>query len=144
MLLRSGLLLAFTTVLLQIAVYLQPLLPEKYQIAPVCLSMTHHLITPSSHYVDSSHAVHASEHHLDFLHPYFSYHHDHVHDVHHHQCQYCTVYGDQVLPPEFAIKAVVNRIQMRFFAFLQRFKHVYFELQRLFLMPQGRAPPIAL
>lgn len=106
--------------------------------------MTHHLITPSSHYVDSSHAVHASEHHLDFLHPYFSYHHDHVHDVHNHQCQYCTVYGDQVLPPDFVIKAVVDRIQMRFFAFLQRFKHVYFELQRLFLMPQGRAPPIAL
>lgn len=103
--------------------------------------MTHHLITPSSHYVDSSHAVHASEHHLDFLHPYFSYHHD---DVHHHQCQHCTVYGDQVLPPDFVIKAVVDRIHVRFFAFLQRFKHVYFELQRLFLMPQGRAPPIAL
>lgn len=59
MLLRSGLLLACIAVLLQIAVYLQPLLPEKFHIAPVCLSMTHNLLTSSSH---DTHSVH---HHAD-------------------------------------------------------------------------------
>ena len=143
MLLRSGLLLACTAILLQIAVYLQPLLPEKYHIAPICMSITHNLIAQSHHPVDSSHKVHDPAHHLELLHQNFSDYPQHVHDGHH-QCQYCTVYGDLVPPPDLGIKAVVDRIYVQFFAFLTTFKHVYFELQRLFLMPQGRAPPLAL
>ncbi len=47
MLLRqSGLFFAILTLVLQIAVYLQPLLPEEFQIAPVCLSITHNLLSP--------------------------------------------------------------------------------------------------
>lgn len=139
----SGILLAFATILLQIAVHLQPLLPEKYHIAPVCLSITHHLLSP-----DDLHSLHAHEHfvHDDAhqfpaLHELFKYHHDHVHDEHNHQCQYCTVYGDLVLPPEFGVKEVFDRIQVRLYAYSNAHKHVYFELQRLFLIPQGRAPP---
>jgi hypothetical protein len=37
--------------------------------------------------------------------------HDH-HDASH-QCQYCTVYGNLVLPPEFGVKEVLDRIQVR-------------------------------
>ena len=147
MLLRSGLLLACIAVLLQIAVYLQPLLPEKFHIAPVCLSMTHNLLTSSSH---DTHSLH---HHADLDRPsldltglkdYFSYHHQHVHDMHNHQCQYCKVYGDIVMLPDFGIQEVIDRIHVRFSIFVRLYKHVYFELQRLFLMPQGRAPPSSL
>lgn len=56
---RSGLLLACATLLLQFAVYLQPLLPEQYHIAPVCLSITHNLLSPKQHQ-----HVHASYHAL--------------------------------------------------------------------------------
>ena len=144
MLIRSGLLLAFATVLLQITVYLQPLLPEKYHIAPVCMSITHNLIAPSSQTVNSVALKHESTEHLDFLQDYFSYNHHHTDDGYNHQCQYCTVYGDLVMPPDFGIQEVFDRIQVRLFAFVKTFKHVYFELQRLFLIPQGRAPPFSL
>ncbi|HCK29908.1 MAG TPA: DUF2946 domain-containing protein, partial [Acinetobacter ursingii] len=40
LLLRTGLLLGFTAVFLQVAVFLQPLLPKQYQIAPVCETIT--------------------------------------------------------------------------------------------------------
>ena len=180
--LRMGLLLGFGAVFLQIAVFLQPLLPKQYQIAPVCETISQTLLQSNyyqiksaqlqsnqhlnhqqlNHQQDEKTALHEHAHHgsghdrhetpQQVAEQSFIEHqvqqasvsagHDH-HDPNH-QCQYCTVYGDQVLPPDFAIKAVVDRIQMRFFAFLQGFKHVYFELQRLFLMLQGRAPPLSL
>ncbi|EQB3769831.1 DUF2946 domain-containing protein, partial [Acinetobacter baumannii] len=37
---------------------------------------------------------------------------------------------------------VLVRIQVRLVAYQQAFRHVYFALQRLFLLPQGRAPPL--
>ena len=46
------------------------------------------------------------------------------------------------MPPELEVKEVLVRIQVRLLAFQKAFKHVYFVLQRLFLIPQGRAPPI--
>lgn len=65
----------------------------------------------------------------------------HEHDASH-QCQYCTVYGNLVLPPELELKEVLDRIQVRLIAFQKAFKHVWFVLQQLFLIPQGRAPPL--
>lgn len=47
-LLRIGLLLGFAAVFLQIAVFLQPLLPQQYQIAPVCETITRTLFSNSS------------------------------------------------------------------------------------------------
>ena len=61
MLRRSGLLLAFATVFLQLAVFLQPLLPEQYQIAPVCEDITQSLIRPThahSHHEQESSVIH--------------------------------------------------------------------------------------
>lgn len=166
---RIGLLLVFTAVFLQIAVFLQPLLPKQYQIAPVCETITRALFQPQFHSSQTldSHPVAPDHHlkHLDHEHssvssakhsveteitnklsPMF---HQHANDQtghgHHdanHQCQYCTVFGHLVLPPEMSVNEVLLRIQVRLVAFQKVFQHVYFALQRLFLIPQGRAPPL--
>lgn len=159
LLLRMGLLLGFGAVFLQIAVFLQPLLPKQYQIAPVCETISQALA--ESHFYEkhqhSSHHQHEMQSHADHSHvlnhssplqeqpselkqvqPQMGSHH---HDANH-QCQYCTVYGNLVLPPELEVKEVLVRIQVRLFAFQKAFSHVYFVLQRLFLLPQGRAPPL--
>lgn len=148
MLIRSGLLLAFATVLLQITVFLQPLLPEQYQVAPVCEHITHILLNPS-HTQNNEHQKQSIEPHskAEHLHAMHSSEFEekkksqHHHDMNH-QCQYCVVYGHLIMPPDFGIKEIFIRIQIRLLAFLQSFKHVYFDLQQLFLIPQGRAPPI--
>jgi hypothetical protein len=67
---------------------------------------------------------------------------EHNHHDASHQCQYCTVYGNLVLPPDLELKAVLDRIQVRLIAFQKAFAHVWFALQQLFLLPQGRAPPL--
>lgn len=153
MLRTSGILLAFATVLLQFAVFLQPLLPEQYQIAPVCELISQAFSSKqilqdnqnqSSHQASvAQHANHQLEHTVSAL--------DHAHSTaghnHHdltHQCQYCTIYGNLHLPPELDLKEVLVRIQVRLLAYSESFKHVYFELQRLYLLPQGRAPPSTL
>jgi hypothetical protein len=136
-LLRYGLLLSFTAVFLQIAVFLQPLLPQQYQIAPVCETITHALLAPSQ--TGHLHSEHAEHQHIS-SHVSQAQDSSHHHDANH-QCQYCTVYGNLVLPPDFSVQEVVDRIQIRLLAFEKAFQHVWFLLQQLFLMPQGRAPP---
>ncbi|MFZ5395873.1 DUF2946 family protein [Acinetobacter seifertii] len=139
MVFRSGLLLACAAVFLQIAVFLQPLLPKQYQIAPVCETITRALLKPKAQMETMSHTMHMHhERHIEQA--QLPEHHDH-HDANH-QCQYCTVYANLVLPPEFGVKEVFVRIQVRLVAYQQAFRHVYFALQRLFLLPQGRAPPL--
>lgn len=131
----SGLLLAFATVLLQIVVFLQPLFPEQYQVAPVCETISNTL------------RQHRSE--TAYQHPTFLAHSDHgidhsyQHDVNHH-CPYCTFYGTFILPPELSIKEILIRVHIRLLAYRHRFKHIYFVLQQLYLLPQSRAPPISL
>ncbi len=147
---RIGLLLGFTAVFLQIAVFLQPLLPKQYQIAPVCETITRTLFQqPASHLSIQSSSIQYSEHQqhaeTDAIqhaqsHQHIQSEHDH-HDLNH-QCQYCTVMGHLVLPPELNLNPILDRIQIRLVAFQKAFKHVYFVLHRLFLLPQGRAPPL--
>lgn len=141
LLFRAGLLLAFTAICLQIAVFLQPLLPKQYQIAPVCETITQALFISKTS-TDAQSSAHSSHHHLhQFEQDQVSMpKHDH-HDPNH-QCQYCTVYANLVLPPDLGVKEVLVRIQIRLIAYQHAFKHVYFALQRLFLLPQGRAPPL--
>lgn len=144
MLIRSGLLLSLAAVCLQIAVFLQPLLPQQYQIAPVCETITRALFLSDTHHSSSQHSLHSS-HDASSEHVHEHMHHQtDAHDHHDasHQCQYCTVYGNLVLPTNFEIKEVFERIQLRLLAFEQKFQHVWFVLQRLFLIPQGRAPPL--
>ena len=143
MFLRSALLLSFAAVFLQIAVFLQPLLPTQYQIAPVCETITRALLLAPSGDHSSAASGHKSSHHdhLSGHHVEINENPAHDHDAGH-QCQYCTVYGNLVLPPELDIKEVLDRIQIRLAAFQQAFTQVWFALQRLFLLPQGRAPPL--
>ncbi|KAA0661900.1 DUF2946 domain-containing protein, partial [Escherichia coli] len=56
MVLRGGLLLSLVAVFLQIAVFLQPLLPEQYQVAPVCETITRALLSPVTQHSSASHA----------------------------------------------------------------------------------------
>ncbi|WOE30710.1 MULTISPECIES: DUF2946 domain-containing protein [unclassified Acinetobacter] len=137
MLLRIGLLFACIAVFFQIAVFLQPLLPKQYQVAPVCETITRALLQSTTmqhaqHSVASDHSTFKSS---------LSSHTEHDHDIGH-QCQYCTVYGNLVLPPDLAVKEVLDRIQVRLLAFQKSCAYVWFVLQRLFLLPQGRAPPL--
>nr|WP_254202680.1 MULTISPECIES: DUF2946 family protein [unclassified Acinetobacter] len=135
--LRGGLLLACAAVFLQIAVFLQPLLPLQYQVAPVCETITRALfISTDTHAHHHSAAEHATPS-VQAMHTS----HDH-HDANH-QCQYCTVYANLVLPPDLDIKQVLDRIHVRLIAYQKTFKHVWFVLQQLFLIPQGRAPPLS-
>jgi len=122
------LLLSFAAVLLQIAVFLQPLLPAQYQVAPVCETIAQALLQPNQHSHAQHHAAEQSNEH-------------HHHDANH-QCQYCTVYGNLVLPPELSVKEILDRIQVRFAAWQNSTAYIWFVLQRLFLLPQGRAPPL--
>ena len=163
LLLRMGLLLGFGAVFLQIAVFLQPLLPKQYQIAPVCETISQALSQSNYYQIKSS----QSNQHLNHQQPNHSQHEHHGssheshqqsliehqvqqasvsagHDHHdpNHQCQYCTVYGNLVLPPVLEVKEVLVKIQVRLIAFQQAYLHVWFALQRLFLLPQGRAPPL--
>ncbi len=144
MLKRSGLLLAFATIFLQFAVFLQPLLPEQYQISPVCETIEHSLLRHySSPLHDQTGQFHLNHRHLqaDQLHE------DSISDHHHdirHECPYCTFYGNLILPPELVMQEILVRIQIRLLAFAETFQHIYFQLQRLFLIPQGRAPPLIL
>ena len=134
---RHGLLLSLAAVFLQIAVFLQPLLPQQYQVAPVCETITRALLLPVDH---QNHTAHTQHHmHVSDVEPIHNTH-DH-HDASH-QCQYCTVYGNLVLPPELGVREVLDQIQIRLIAFEQSFRHIWFVLQRLFLLPQGRAPPL--
>ena len=73
---RCGLLLAFTAVCLQIAVFLQPLLPKQYQIAPVCETITKALLLPKVQAEQSQ-----SQHHAH--HQYQHMHQKCLHQIHH-------------------------------------------------------------
>ncbi|WP_121975207.1 DUF2946 family protein [Acinetobacter stercoris] len=133
-------------VFLQIAVFLQPLLPKQYQVAPVCETITHAVlqikqqdISQHSLHEHSSMSQHQHNHAMQIAAQTEQKHH---HDLVGHACQYCTVYGHLIMPPELEVKEVLDRIQIRLIAFQKTFKHVYFVLQRLFLTPQGRAPPV--
>ena len=150
MLMSYGRLLGFFAVFLQIAVFLQPLLPEKYQVSPVCETIAQALqigdfaTTSVAHSEMSNHmhSHHATAHHLaeQKIKTDTSHHH---HDMNH-QCQYCVVYGHVVPLLDVDLSEVLVRIQVRYLAFKRTFFHVFFVLQQLFLIPQGRAPPLSL
>ena len=124
--------------LLQITVFMQPLLPEKFQFSLVCVTISdlkaqiqnqelHHQHVSHHHDVDTvklETAKTAHHHQLD------------------HQCMFCTAYGHLVANLEIDLNPILDRIQIRLMSFQKAFKHVYFVLQRLFLTPQGRAPPL--
>lgn len=173
MLKKTGVLIAIATVMLQLAVILQPLLPEQYQVAPVCEKISAIVITQSTalknsalthlnHVSHQAHVArfaiatvdqHASQVHMQSQQPHYDpvalmlqkqvQSRDQPHDHHNsqHQCLYCVVYGLLVMPPHNDVVVIFWRTQQRLLAFQQQLQHLYFALQRLYLVPQGRAPP---
>ena len=149
-----GRLLAFSAILLQIAVFMQPLLPEKYQISPVCETIVHALQLDNSHHAHNSDHSSDNRSHQDLSlanHETEKLNHAHLeqktssshhHDANH-QCQYCVVYAHVVPLPDMGVKEVLVRIQVRLLAFKDAFFHIFFILKQLFLIPQGRAPPLS-
>jgi hypothetical protein len=125
-------------VFLQIAVFLQPLLPTQYQIAPVCETISRALLLKPVEHLSSHAEKHSTHHHeMQAQHELSSQPAEHNHHDASHQCQYCTVYGNLVLPPDLELKAVLDRIQVRLIAFQKAFAHVWFALQQLFYYLKG-------
>ncbi|WP_159724420.1 DUF2946 family protein [Acinetobacter proteolyticus] len=142
-----GRLLGFYAIFLQIAVFLQPLLPEKYQVSPVCETITQillldHQSASQDHHVSAQHHI-GHEHHTFSAETKTPSSHHHHHDANH-QCQYCVVYSHVLPLPDIDLKHILIRIQVRFLAFIENYFHVFFQLQQLFLTPQGRAPPLLI
>lgn len=146
----SGLLLAFATVLLQISVFLQPLLPEQYQIASVCETISQpisehrnqqqlfqslDLLHPSeAQHTEASHAVE------QWLYQPVKQHSHHLHDLSH-QCQYCNVYGNLILPPTLGVSEILVSVHVRVLVEQKSALLAFFERKFLYLLPQSRAPP---
>lgn len=130
---KSGLALSLGAIILQLAVFLQPFLPQQYQVALVCEQITTALASnnPSEehHHMHDMKSMQMSEHPQTM-------HHDAAH-----QCPFCTVYNHIIPFIDLGIDEVFERLNIRLLAFAQAFQHIYFVLQRLFLIPQGRAPP---
>lgn len=130
---KSGLALSLGAIILQLAVFLQPFLPQQYQVALVCEQITTALASNSPseehHHMHDMKLMQMSEH------PQIT-HHDAAH-----QCPFCTVYNHIIPFIDLGIDEVFERLNIRLLAFAQAFQHIYFVLQRLFLIPQGRAPP---
>ncbi len=102
---RLGILLAFATIALQIAVFLQPLLPEEYQISPACetVLLLSTQIKQKLH-LHSEQVLHTDHHSLHLDQPQADSHSDqHHHDLNH-QCPFCFFYGHLVAPPTLGIK----------------------------------------
>lgn len=125
---------------LQVAVFLQPLLPEQFQISRVCVTIAE-LSATSKSTLYSMHKMQTHDLHQSDVQQLqtSSSQHDHKLD---HQCMFCTVYGHLIANLNLEIKEVFERLQIRLLTFQKAFKHVFFVLQRLFLSPQGRAPPV--
>ncbi|WP_411800682.1 DUF2946 family protein [Acinetobacter pollinis] len=130
---KSGLALSLGAIILQLAVFLQPFLPQQYQVALVCEQITTALASNSPseehHHMHNMKSMQMSEHPQTM-------HHDAAH-----QCPFCTVYNHIIPFIDLGIDEVFERLNIRLLAFAQAFQHIYFVLQRLFLIPQGRAPP---
>lgn len=130
--------LALIAMWIHVAVFLQPLLPEKLQIAQVCIAIAELAVQTKETQQLSHHAHAESMHDLQNMQNQPS---QHQHHLDHH-CIFCTVYGHLVAHLNLGIKEVFTRMQVRMLAFQKAFKHVFFVLQQLFLTPQGRAPPL--
>ena len=162
---RSGLLLSLFAVFLQLLVFLQPLLPTQFQVSPVCeviaqavlttaaqpSDVAQHAATTQQHQHAQSHPQHAALNHnqsLQHIDAYDPQQHldvnatssSHQHDLNHH-CQYCTVYANVLMLVHFGVSPVLIRTQVRMLWFKRNLAYVYFYLQQLFVLPQGRAPP---
>jgi hypothetical protein len=143
--LRVALVFAFMAMFLQSVVFIQPLLPEQYRIALVCVT-----ISDAFSNTISAAQQHSSHHLSDHSHQHHMMNEDqkvqtvqstHQHEAGH-ECPYCMVFANLTTGLDFNLDQVLDRLFVRMLAFEYHFQHIYFALQRLYLLPQGRAPPL--
>jgi hypothetical protein len=140
---RLGILLAFCNNSITDRCFLQPLLPEEYQISPACetVLLLSTQIKQKLH-LHSEQVLHTDHHSLHLDQPQADSHSEqHHHDLNH-QCPFCFFYGHLVAPPTLGIKEVFVRVQVRYLHLYQVFIGFFFSLQRLFLIPQVEPRPL--
>ena len=138
---HGGLHLALVAMLLQLLTFWQVLLPTSWQILPVCEKIS---ALPTIVHHQTSHVMLAMSDHDMSL----ETHSDHQQSSHKqshkllHDCPFCLLHHYSAPPPDFLFIPNDKRINV----WLISYKAVWFEfyqlLKQLYLMPQGRAPPV--
>lgn len=172
---RTGLCLACSAMLLQLAVLMQPILPEHLRIALVCQSISEGVLSTlrlspnlqrlsQQDPISPSHAIAHRYHSEPSLVRMSPLQHDRAQidalppeqgssaqaqqsqhlDAGIDSCLYCTVYTHLFTGLDLSIQQVLVALSIRLLGFKRRFQAVYFALQRLYLFPQGRAPPFSV
>ncbi|EXC28648.1 hypothetical protein J536_1460 [Acinetobacter sp. 809848] len=142
---RVALALALMAMFLQSVVFIQPLLPAQYRIALVCVTISDafsNTITTAQQHNSHHLSDHSDQHHM--MHEDQKIYKEqsiHQHDIGH-ECPFCTVFANLTTGLDFSLEEVFDRLFVRMLAFERNFQHIYFALQRLYLLPQGRAPPL--
>lgn len=147
-----GRLLGLSAILLQIAVFLQPLLPEKHNVFLVCKTVAAALhLEATSVYPHHSFATsHVNTHHAsgaDQSNPHVQARHtDQQQDAPHigHDCQFCLVHSYTLPLLDTKLRPVLIRIQTLLLFFSIVVPHTLSPPAPWFLIPQGRAPPLTL
>lgn len=138
-----GRLLGLTAILLQVAVFLQPLLPEKQHFSSVCETIAQALFLERT----APHSSYSSTHHETATHVALELESSHEHasseDAAHtdHECEYCLVYSFALPLFENKLRPILVRTQIRILSFKTSFTPTLFQTEPLFILPQGRAPP---
>ena len=157
-----GRLLGLFAILLQVAVFLQPLLPEKQHFSSVCKTVAQALFfdqpssanqlsanllqrtastsTSESHLSHTAHSSHTDK--VDTRHSAQHAHESSKQDAHeNHECEYCLVYSFALPLLDTKLRYVLIRTQIRVLSFKASFTPSLFQTEPLFVLPQGRAPP---
>jgi len=151
-----GRLLGLSAILLQIAVFLQPLLPEKHSVFSVCKTVAaalhlevtnvlpHHSFATSHPHSNQASGADQNPAHV-FTHVQDRHEHQERDDAHTgHDCQFCLVHSYTLPLLDTKLRLVLIRTQT-LLQFFSTFVPYTLSLPHpWFLIPQGRAPPLTL
>ena len=149
-----GRLLGLSAILLQVAVFLQPLLPEKQHFSSVCKTVVQALFSDqakSANPLSADHTHHssnitASNSISNQTITHSAQHQDSSEQDSHanHECEYCLVYSFALPLLDTKLRYVLIRTQIRVLAFKTAFTSTLFQSEPFFFLPQSRAPPSVL
>lgn len=148
---HGGLHLALAAMLLQLLTFWQVLLPTSWQILPVCEKIsalptivyhqTHHALSPMSDHAISveNHAAHQQPLHTKSAHQQSSDKQSHklLHD-----CPFCLLHHYSAPPPDAHFTSDDKVLTVWLISYQVVWFEFYHLLKQLYLMPQGRAPPV--
>jgi len=136
-----GFIFGLIAILSQMTVFIQPLLPEKFQISPACV-----MVMSLSSQFEQEQQIQHSHMAMPMMGDMPAHHMQHdFHQTHHHipidQCPYCFIYGHISVLVASGIDEVFDYLKVKYLLILDIFLSFFFLLHNLFLIPQGRAPP---